>query len=485
MMSRNRSIQILLVVALLGFTVSCVERTPLPTEIYTPDEFAAGDTAYLLQSPVWDASWGFETPLDISLSLDGHLFVADSAAQRIFVLGQDGELLEGFQALENLQTASGEALGPIDVDIDTKMNIFFIDGSSLIYRWNQYYNDMGLAAVSTAATFVNTKTNESMLVEQGSIEWLQIANHPDWRIQDIEWSNDPILLESFISPAVFYNGGNEINQYLDPYYNGDNSQFRAISSTEGSDRFIYAAETSLDEGKDRIIRIELARSHYLKLMSREYLLYDASTQYQDGSVVNYIFNGITFTYKWLAEAPATGFVPMDENGLIDHEHWELDDVLWTHVGIFGQTVAESGTGVGSVKNPTGLDIDYSGAIYYSQNSDYFSTNVISYSSDERYLSVFDAAQHDLMQISRFSNPQDIAVDNKQNIYIANTTAGEIQVFSASGNFYKSAGKGVLEEPVAVAVDGRGMVYICDLQSSSIIRYRLSNELDENVLPEDP
>ncbi|MBT6003037.1 MAG: hypothetical protein HOG76_09395 [Candidatus Marinimicrobia bacterium] len=44
---------------------------------------------------------------------------------------------------------------------------------------------------------------------------------------------------------------------------------------------------------------------------------------------------------------------------------------------------------------------------------------------------------------------------------------------------------MLEEPVAVAVDSRGLIYICDRQTSSIVRYRLSSELGENVLPEDP
>jgi len=464
--------------------LSCVERTPLPTEIYIPQNFAAGDTSYLLQRPIWDETWGFETPLEISIALDGHIFVADSAAERIFVLGQDGEILEGFDVLSDLMTDTAQPLTPIDVDIDSRMNVYFIDGSNTIYRWNQYYNDVGIAAVSSAATFVNTQTDETQYLTQGSLEWLQIANHQDWEILDIEWSTDPALMDMYTKPSVFFDAASELNQYLDTYYNGENSRFRAMSATEGNERYIYAADAPTEEDKDRIIRIDLARAHYLKLESQEFSEYNSATQYQTGSVVNFEYQGIVFTFKWQAEQPATGFSPMDQDGMIDHIHWELDDVLWAHQGIFGRTVTGFGMGVGSVNQPTGLDVDYTGAIYYSQNSEYFSANAILRHSDGRYLSIFDVATHEIMEISRFSNPHDIAVDSDQNIYIVNSGSNEVEVFNSDGKAYKNAGVGVLKKPVAVAVDSRGLIYVCDEQTSSIVRYRLSNVVDENIVPID-
>jgi len=116
-----------------------------------------------------------------------------------------------------------------------------------------------------------------------------------------------------------------------------------------------------------------------------------------------------------------------------------------------------------------------------------------------------------MDLFRFSKPADVAVDNNQFVYVSNTEAQEIQVFDSDGQFFLKAGvetftidttmqilqgsdtvvvdtfitveeKGFLIEPVAVTVDDRGIVYICDTVTGRILRYRLSNQLDEDLQP---
>lgn len=467
----------------LGLFLSCVEQTELPTEINIPSSFGAGDTTYLLQRPIWDSSWGFQTPSDLSIALDGRIFVADSAANRIFVLSQDGVILDGFDALSDLVDDAGNPLSPIDVDIDTKMNVYYTDGGNKVYRWNQYYNDRGIDAVSIGATFRNTSSGDTTILAITDPLWLQTANDPNWDIYDIQWSTDSLLIAQFTQPSVFYDASSPINQQLDPFYDGDKSRFTALTSTVGSERYIYATDAFDEVDKDRIIQILLARTYYIKLSSDEYPAYDGAATYQDGSAVNYVFNGITFTFRWIADDPGSGHAPMNPDGTIAHDYWELDDALWSHFGIFGATVVDWGTGVGSVISPTGIDVDYAGRVYYSQNSEYFSANSVMLQADGNFVSIFDAASDDIMEISRFSNPQDIAVDSDQNIYVANTGDQVVEVFRSNGSFYKTAGEDFLEGPVAVTVDDRGLVYICDLPSSSIIRYKLSNELDENALPE--
>ena len=120
----------------LLLVIGCVEKMTLPTEINAPPDFSAGDTTYLMLSPIWDSeSHGLQTPVEMSVAPDGHIFVADSAAHKIHVFGQDGEILEGFDGLSNLTRAEGNNISPIDVDVDGKMNIFFIDGNGQIYGW--------------------------------------------------------------------------------------------------------------------------------------------------------------------------------------------------------------------------------------------------------------------------------------------------------------------------------------------------------------
>ena len=104
----------------------CIEKMELPSDVDTDGvEFSAGDTTYLLLSPVWDESYGFQTPIEISIAQDGHIFVADSAAHSIFVLEQDGDVLPEFQSLHNI-SIENNVVSPIDVDIDKKMNVFFM-----------------------------------------------------------------------------------------------------------------------------------------------------------------------------------------------------------------------------------------------------------------------------------------------------------------------------------------------------------------------
>ena len=43
---------------------------------------------------------------------------------------------------------------------------------------------------------------------------------------------------------------------------------------------------------------------------------------------------------------------------------------------------------------------------------------------------------------------------------------------------------IMIEPCAVAVDQRGLLYVCDRASSDIYRFQLSNSLDEDITPED-
>ena len=128
-----------------------------------------------------------------------------------------------------------------------------------------------------------------------------------------------------------------------------------------------------------------------------------------------------------------------------------------------------------------------------------------------YQSVFQESINEIMDLFRFGSPADVAVDLNQNIYVANTEGQEIQVFNSNGQLFKKAGveevtvdttmwvtqgnidvqvdtfivkemKGFLTSPQAVTVDKRGVIYICDTPTSRILRYRLSNKLDEDLQP---
>jgi hypothetical protein len=304
------------------------------------------------------------------------------------------------------------------VDIDQKMNVFFIDGSQKIYCWNQYWNDVGI---------------DSLLV--GS-----------------EWKKMDVLFDSLLSPHAFFDGENPDHNFSDQWFETEESKFSGISAPGDNSDFIYVTDTF----HNRIIRIDFYKTYYLKLSTGE--------------------------------------------------------EVWAHEGHFVETVTEYGTGAGYVNQPLSIDVNKDGDIYYSQSGDFFNLHQIQPKTEGDY-SIYPFAVewegNDIMDTTRFFYPEDIAVDQNRMVYVANTNAQEIQVFNPHGGFFKKAGveyitvdttmtsqtdssivdtfytkeiKGILGKPRAVTVDSRGVIYICDTPSSSIFRYRLSNQLDENLNP---
>ena len=189
-------------------------------------------------------------------------------------------------------------------------------------------------------------------------------------------------------------------------------------------------------------------------------------------------------------------------------------------GTFGHTAVGWGTGAGTVNDPLAVDADYAGNIYYAQSGNYFAIHKIKPTTSGNYTnypSVFQQGVNDIMDLGRFSRPMDVAVDQKQIVYVANTDEQEIQVFNSDGSFFMKAGveqhrieksewdpatsegvvvdstesegiifyvveeKGILESPQAVTVDDRGVIYVCDTPNSRIIRYALSNTIDEDLV----
>jgi len=444
----------ILYLSLALLILGCIEKMTLPTAINSNTEFAAGDTTYLIVNPVWDETYGFVAPIEISIAPDGHIFVADSAANCIFVLDQSGNVLSGYDDLKDLDIIDDTVISPIDVDVDQKMNVYFIDGSNRIYRWNHYWNNVGVESFAAAAVFSNTETGDTIRLDHQDPQWFELLNHPEWIMTSIEWSNEQTMIDSILGPHVFFEGSWARNTFADLYYESENNSFSGIAATLDSDNYIYAQ----DYHHNRIIKILLERSQYIQLSNGE--------------------------------------------------------LVWVHSGTFGQTVIAEGTGAGTVNLPLGIDVDYAGNLYYSQGGEFFAVHKVRpvvTGPYTVYQSVFQVGINEIMDLFRFGSPADVAVDLNQNIYVANTEGQEIQVFNSNGQLFKKAGveevtvdttmwvthgnvdikvdtfivkemKGFLTSPQAVTVDKRGVIYICDTPTSRILRYRLSNKLDEDLQP---
>ena len=88
----------------------------------------------------------------------------------------------------------------------------------------------------------------------------------------------------------------------------------------------------------------------------------------------------------------------------------------------------------------------------------------------------------------FSLPMDIAIDKNKYVYIADSNKPSVKVFDPRGKFFKELGLiesgSTFKKPVAVTVDNRGVVYVCDKDNKAILRFKLSNSLDEDLILDD-
>ncbi len=429
-------------ILILGlFTISCVDRFVIPEDINQNQggSFGAGDTTFLQLNPVWDASYGLNKPIEISIAQDGRIFVADSGLNSILVFDQNGNSPSGFDGLKNLTDENGNSISPTDVDIDQKMNVFFINGTQQIFVWNQYWNEIGISQVSVSGQFHHLDSGTDSTVAAGTDIWLSFLNHSDWELVSTVFSSNSELIDSLLNPHVFYDGRDEKNIQKDIYFRStDSSKFTGLTTPANDENLIFVMDTigTNLESKDRIMQIDFQRSLLLELA----------------------------------------------NG----------DTVYAFTGEFGSTVLGPGSGIEYVNDALALDVDYQGNLYFTQIGEEFPIHMIipDHSGDYvSYSSGFNAAMDDIMNPNLFSYPSDIAVDVNRNIYVVDTDSSHINVFDANGEFFKNVGYpskddsvSILNKPVAVAVDNRGVIYVCDRSEGAIFRFKLSNSLDEDIIP---
>jgi hypothetical protein len=418
---------------------SCMEKFEVPEDIINQGSsgLSAGDTTFVQIKPSWGSNYGFVNPSEISIAQDGRVYIVDSSASSIHVLNQDGDKPLGFEGLLNLADDSGIQINPTDVDIDKKMNVFFIDGSEKIFVWNQYWNDTGIKKVSTSGVFTHLETQVDTLVYYGSDLWFSILNNDEWAAKEINSEVDQSMIDSLINPHTFYDGGNETNQFLDTYYNSELSTFSGLTTTYDSENHIFVADD---------------------------------------------YGGINNQYRIME-------ITFQRSLLIELNN---DELVWAFRGRYGSTLKGYGTGAGTVNRPVSLDMDYQGNIYYTQVGDFFPIHMLipNLSGDfATYPSGFQPNVDDIMNAQAYNYLVDVSLDKNKNIYVVDKGGEVVTVFNSDGEYFKKAGLvgdslSILNNPVAVAIDERGVVYVCNDGDSSIYRFKLSNSLDEDLKPED-
>ncbi len=209
------------ILLMLFLVATCGQKMPLPKVEASPESFGASDTSYVHLTTTWDAATlGYSaanpmTPVDIAIGADGYIFVADRTNDRIMTISPAGELINYFN-LDKIAPVSN----PTAIDIDAKLNLLIVNGSNVIYVWNQYLNTIGVDSILT-----------------------------DYIHGKYIFSADQSKIDSVLGIHPFYVDDNEL------------SSFQGITFGPSSDSTIFVS----DSGNNRILSLKIKYSGAVRL----------------------------------------------------------------------------------------------------------------------------------------------------------------------------------------------------------------------------
>ena len=100
-----------------------------------------------------------------------------------------------------------------------------------------------------------------------------IIRHLFITVKEHSGEDSQLLIDSLLKPHLFYDGSELINQYLDLFYNPENSRFTGITSSAGNENLIYASDSygGIND-QFRLLEIKFQRSLILELKKQNQIV---------------------------------------------------------------------------------------------------------------------------------------------------------------------------------------------------------------------
>jgi hypothetical protein len=195
----------------------------------------------------------------------------------------------------------------------------------------------------------------------------------------------------------------------------------------------------------------------------------------------------SFVYSWGTYGDNSGMfhIPSSINSNHNGEIF-VGDLERNTIQIFNN----KGTYVDQIDSSLTEGASFSGIkalAFDSQNNLFVVTtnnNILKYSSIGKFLNFYGSIG---IQEGRFNNPSAIAIDSKDNIYVADTDNHRIQKFDSNGNFILSWGTqgmemGQFEQPVGLGIDKSDNIYVVDKKNNSVQKFAFYSGINKNVFP---
>ncbi|MBN2009187.1 NHL repeat-containing protein [candidate division KSB1 bacterium] len=415
----NRSVNYLLLCLLIVGCADFGEKQPLPVINSQQTSFGANDTTYIRLLPDWSAEEigaNLSKPTDIVVGRDGYIFVADQGNDRIVVLNKSGQV----QSHSNLNKIVGIP-HPAQIAIDSKMNLFIVNGTNKIYSWNQYLNYANIDSIIARYVVRDTTTNE-----QFTYTFAELANAREdttrfLQITDLIFSSDAVTIDSLLNVSVFYD---------DP---SEDAEFYGVAAGPYGKDFIYVT----DAGKNRILKINVVQSGYVLL--KQGWINPTYTSKFDRVVVTHGSGAGTVDTPGSMTTDSQGnlyFTQTGGNFLVQ----KLSYYDYNSVYVLGEDPIMELRDPPLFVLPADIAVDADAFIYVVEKEPYLNIKTLPDSTiDSTYCYVHkfspDGRIVDLgnkgIATTEFDSPQAIAIDDEQIIYIANTDKNRIDRFKLS------------------------------------------------------
>ena len=195
----------------------------------------------------------------------------------------------------------------------------------------------------------------------------------------------------------------------------------------------------------------------------------------------------SFVYSWGTFGGNSGMfhilssINSDHNGEIFVGDLEKKTIqIFNSKGVYADKIDSALTEGASFSGIKAVTFDSQNNLFAVSTSD----NILKYSNIGKFLNFYGSIG---TEEGRFNNPSAIAIDSKDNIYVADTDNHRIQKFDSDGNFILSwgtegTGPGQFEQPVGLAIDSANNIYVVDKKNNSIQKFALFSGINKNVLP---
>jgi len=412
-------IMILLLLLLVGQCTEFGEKRPLPAVNSPTGSFGANDTSYIRLSPDWNVAtigYSFSQPTDIVIGSDGYIFVADEGNDKIVVMDKSG-VMQNHSHLDQITNIES----PIGIDIDSKQNLFIVNGTNTIYCWNQYLNYADIDSVVIQYVLRDTVTGEHFSYTYSETENAMTDSTRHLVFEKFIFSAGQTLIDSLQNVSVFYQDSKA------------DAQFMGVAAGPFGKSTLYVT----DMQRNRIVKLDVVRSGMVLLKNR-WMIFTYSGRYNE-IVASYGSGAGTVDAPQSITADDEGNIYFTQTGgnfLVQ----KLSYKDYNPVFNLNENPIMNLSDPPLFVSPADIAVDRQSNIYVVEREPYLIIKTNPDSSVDSTYSFFhkftpDGNIVDLgikgIITAEFQHPQGIAVDDEDIIYIVNTEKNQIERFKLS------------------------------------------------------